>query len=68
MVTDGFFEWSPWGPDAGAPFTMVGGWDCCCMGLPLTDVEVDFPCCDGPPTVTGAAAVESVADFLVAFA
>jgi hypothetical protein len=40
-------------------------WDCC-MGLPLTgDAEVDFPCCAGPPTVTGAA-VESVADFLVA--
>lgn len=47
--------------------TMVtpGDWDCC-MGLPFTgDTKADFPCCAGPSTVTGAA-VESVADFLVA--
>lgn len=42
----------------------------CCMGLPeLTEDaaagEVDCPCCEEPPTVTDAA-VESVADFLVA--
>lgn len=69
IVTDGFLVWSPWEAGAGAPLTMVtpGVWDCC-MGLPLTgDAVVDFPCCDGPPTVTGAA-VESVADFLVALA
>lgn len=76
MVTEGFREWSPWeaGGAVGAPLTMVtpdaaeaacwGGWFC--MGLPLTgDTEVDFPCCTGPPTVTGAA-VESVADCFVA--
>ena len=54
---------------AGAPLTMVtpGDWDCC-MGWPLTEDGVDdFPWCDEPPTVTGAA-VESVADFLVALA
>lgn len=49
-----------------------GGWEgCdCCMGLPeLTEDaaagEVDCPCCEEPPTVTDAA-VESVADFVVA--
>ena len=48
------------------------GWEgCdCCMGLPeLTEDaaagEVDCPCCEEPPTVTDAA-VESVADFVVA--
>lgn len=70
MVTEGFLEWSPCEAEAGAPLTMVtpGDWEDCCMGLPLTgDTEVDFPCCEEPPTVTGAA-VESVADFLVALA
>ena len=39
------------------------------MGLPLTEeAEVDCPCCEEPLTVTGCAAVESVADFLVALA
>lgn len=78
MVTEGLREWSPcccccW--EAGAPLTMVTPGEveevvfvCCCMGLPLTeDAEVDCPCCEEPPTVTGAA-VESVADFLVALA
>lgn len=68
MVTDGFLICSACvEAEAGAPLTMVtpGDWDCC-MGLPFTgDTKADFPCCAEPSTVTGAA-VESVADFLVA--